>query len=237
MLRDTIPRLSAGRGDGYHKLCAMQSISWQHGDVEITDFPECSSRHLAVLVQYLNDELADPETGYLSAKDGMSVLDLGWLTVGTGNAGHEVTHNWFAALLDSPRWGVVRFLAGPDRELCRAVANAHRMSANWHPVQWSNVSVSAVINGKRTPLQSLAMFVVYQLASPSWRAESATRMACHTNYYYGTTKYDWVYWTRTAIEAWRNLQAVTEPGIFDPVRKDLLMDREPIAHPGSEPRA
>ena len=208
MRRDTIPRLSAGRGDGYNKLCAMQSISWQRGDVEITDFPECSSRYLAVLVQYLNDELADPETGYLSAEDGLSVLDLGWLTVGTGDASQQVTHKWFAALLDSPRWGVVRFLKGRDRELCRAVANAHRRSADWHPVQWSNALVSGVINDKRKPLQSLAMFVVYQLAS--LHGDPAIRMACHANYYYGSTKHDRVYWTRTAIEAWRNLQAVTE---------------------------
>jgi hypothetical protein len=203
-LSDVVPRLSAGSGDGYNKLCAMQSISWQRGDVKITAFPECSSRYLAILVQYLNDELADDTSGYLSAEDALSVLDLGWLTVGTREASAEVMHKWFAGLLDSPRWGVVRFLKGRDGEHCKAVANAHRLAAGGHEIEWTR-SLSAGIPS-RSPLQSLALYVVYHLSSrDAW--DIAVRMACHTNYYYGTSKSERVYWTGAAIEAWRSLQA------------------------------
>jgi hypothetical protein len=210
MLRDDtkIARLSFGRGDGVTTMCGMQAVSWQTGDTVITDYPKCSSRYLSRLVQYLNDELAY-ESGLLSARDSMDVLDLGWLTVGTGDASTEVAHRWFAELLDNPRWGVIRFLQRGDRELCKAVAAAHRRAADWHPVHWSNTLVSAPTCDERKPLQSLAIYVVRHLCAgsvPHW--ESAVAMACHTNYYYGTTKYDRIYWTRTAIEAWRNLQTV-----------------------------
>jgi hypothetical protein len=212
MLRDDskVPRLCFGRGDGVNKMCGMQALSWQTGDTVITDYPKCSSRYLSRLVQCLNDKLAY-KSGFLSARDSMDMLDLGWLTVGTGNAGDDVTHRWFAELLDNPRWGVVRFLEGGDRELCKAVANAHRRAADWYPVQWSNAPVSALTSDKRKSSQSLAVYVVHHLGAgsvPHW--ESAVGMACQANYYDGTTKYDRVYWTRTAIEAWRNLQAVAE---------------------------
>jgi len=205
MLRNMVPRLSAGSGDGYNKLCAMQLISWQRGDMNITEFPECSSRYLAILVQYLNDELADEISEYLSAEDALSVLDLGWLTVGTGDAGPKVTHKWFAGLLDSPRWGVVRFLDGGDREYCTAVANAHRLAAGGQEIRWPRNSVPVDVP-KREPLQALALYVVNHLSSRDARV-NGVRMACHTNYHYATSKGERIGWTRTAIEAWRSLQA------------------------------
>jgi hypothetical protein len=210
MLREVIPVLSAGRGDGFNNLCAMQSISWQRGDVEITDFPECSSKHLAVLVQYLNDTLADEMTMLLSPKDAMAVLDLGWKTVGTGNAGQRVAHLWFAELLDNPGWGLARFLEGPDRELCGAVADAHRSAADGRDVDWLGLGVSrSMARAKREPLQSLSMYVAYYLSCAVPHVQSVVRTACHANYYYGTDKGDWVSWAGAAIEGWRSLQLNT----------------------------
>jgi hypothetical protein len=204
MLRNMVPRLSAGTGDGYNKLCAMQSISWQRGDMKITEFPECSSRYLAILVQYLNDELADEISGYLSAEDALSALDLGWLTVGTGDAGPKVMHKWFAELLDSPRWGMVRFLRGGDREHCKALANAHRLAAGGHEINWPRSSFPGDVPA-RGPLKTLALHAAHYLSSRDARV-SGVRMACRTNYYYATSKGERIGWTRTAIEAWRSLQ-------------------------------
>lgn len=69
----------AGSGRG----CAMNVISWENGDVEITDYPLCSDPFLATLVQIMNDSVADPVTGLLSPENSMRVLDLGHQTVGT----------------------------------------------------------------------------------------------------------------------------------------------------------
>lgn len=81
-------QLSAGTHQpGSGKGCAMNVISWENGDVEITDFPVCSDPYLAVLVQALNDSLADIETGTLSPEDSMMVLELGHMTVGTSAHG------------------------------------------------------------------------------------------------------------------------------------------------------
>lgn len=70
----------AGSGMG----CAMNVISWENGDTEITDFPACSDDFLSLLVQSYNDSLADDHTRLLSPEYSVMVLELGHMTVGTG---------------------------------------------------------------------------------------------------------------------------------------------------------
>lgn len=55
---NTIPVLARGshRGDGYG--CAMNLVSWINGDEEITDFPGCVDRNLAMAIQTANDLLS-----------------------------------------------------------------------------------------------------------------------------------------------------------------------------------
>ncbi len=54
-------RLAAGSHQpGSGKGCAMNVISYINGDEQITDFPACSARPLAALVQLCNDLLARP---------------------------------------------------------------------------------------------------------------------------------------------------------------------------------
>ena len=72
----------AGSGKG----CAMNVISWENGDVKITDFPACSDRMLARMVQNVNDRLAG-DNGLLSAEDSLIALELGHMTVGTSSHG------------------------------------------------------------------------------------------------------------------------------------------------------
>jgi hypothetical protein len=208
MLRDDskIPRLSFGSGDGVKKMCGMQAVSWQTGDTVITDYPRCSSRYLSSLVQYLNDELADEESGFLSASDSIDVLDLGWLTVGTGDVSDDVVHRWFAELLDNPRWGVVRFLEGGDRETCKAVAQARRMAAEGWDVEWADGFPTDTQVSKRTVLQHLSMYVVERATGSGKSLESAAKMACHSNFYYASSKAERVRWARNAIESWLSLQ-------------------------------
>lgn len=68
----------AGSGRG----CAMNVISWENGDKTITDYPACSDRMLAQIVQGVNDSMAQAD-GSLTAEDSLKVLDLGHRTVGT----------------------------------------------------------------------------------------------------------------------------------------------------------
>ena len=76
-------RLAKGSHEpGSGKGCAMNVISYINGDTMITDYPECSARPLARLVQGVNDMLAGTD-GYLSPENSVLVLDLGWATVGT----------------------------------------------------------------------------------------------------------------------------------------------------------
>lgn len=75
---------SHSKGSG--KGCAMNVVSYINGDQEITDFPECSAKVLAMRVQAMNDVLADFTTKLLSPEDALDVIRLGVMTMGTGVA-------------------------------------------------------------------------------------------------------------------------------------------------------
>jgi hypothetical protein len=79
----------------------MNIISYINGDSKITDYPDCSARPLARLVQALNDRLAGND-GFLSPDNSVLVLDLGWQTVGTAGVPREVVWRWLADLLIDP---------------------------------------------------------------------------------------------------------------------------------------
>lgn len=106
-------RLAKGSHEpGSGKGCAMNVISYINGDSKITDYPECSARPLARIVQDINDMLAGPD-GYLSPENSVLVLDLGWATVGTAGVPDSVRWQWISDLLVHPERGVVKF-ARPD---------------------------------------------------------------------------------------------------------------------------
>lgn len=138
-----LARGSHKRGSG--KGCAMNVISYINGDVEITDYPSCSARPLARLVQNLNDRLADSD-GFLSPENAVTVLDLGWQTVGTADTPREVVLAWLADVLVDPEHGVVKY-ARPDgaaairhvAELCTRTANGHAVSDE----EWRNAHAAA----------------------------------------------------------------------------------------------
>jgi len=115
-------RLAKGSHEpGSGKGCAMNVVSYINGDAEITDFPDCSARPLAALVQLLNDGLADKD-GYLSPKDSVLVLDLGWRTVGTVDVPREVVLRWLAELLIDPVHGAVQHASPAAVPAIRRVA-------------------------------------------------------------------------------------------------------------------
>lgn len=135
-------RLAAGSyQEGSGKGCAMNVISYINGDTEITDFPRCSAQPLSRLVQTLNDDLAG-EDGFLSPEDSIRVLALGWKTVGTSGVPKSVERLWVAEILDSPEFGLVRFLDESLKDTARALASLHRRKAKGDRVdefEWINL--------------------------------------------------------------------------------------------------
>jgi hypothetical protein len=114
----------AGSGKG----CAMNAISYINGDEHITDFPTCSARPLAIVVQSCNDLLAGPG-GYLSPENSVLVLELAWQTVGTADVAGSVEHAWLAELLTNPVWGVVQYAKISAVKAILDIAGLHREAA------------------------------------------------------------------------------------------------------------
>ncbi|MCW2496079.1 hypothetical protein, partial [Jatrophihabitans sp.] len=80
-LRLAVGSHRAGSGKG----CAMNLISWENGDTEITDMPDCADPVLARIVQKVNDNICTHRDGdLLCPACSIAVLDLGHRTVGTG---------------------------------------------------------------------------------------------------------------------------------------------------------
>jgi len=190
---------------GSGKGCAMNVICYINGDVEITDFPACSARPLARLVQEVNDILAD-EDGYLSPKNSVLVLNLGWRTVGTAGASREVVLRWLAELLADPTYGVQR--ASPAAvpaiqrvaELLKREVAAGTVSYN----EWVQAHTAA------DAVDFVAKHcVTYALSCDVFYATCAAYAAIHT--------YPYIYirprveFTRWAIEKWRELAKLDEP--------------------------
>src|SRR5271155_1393428 len=113
---------------GSGKGCAMNAISYTNGDELITDFPTCSARPLAILVQSCNDLLAAPG-GYLSPEHSVLALELAWQTVGTAGVADTVVHAWLAELLTNPVWGVVQYAKITAVKAILDIAELHRRAA------------------------------------------------------------------------------------------------------------
>lgn len=82
-------RLATGSHEaGSGKGCAMNVVSWENGDTNITDLPACSDLMLAKLVQRVNDNYCEHRDGDLLCPScSIAVLGLAHRTVGTSAHG------------------------------------------------------------------------------------------------------------------------------------------------------
>jgi hypothetical protein len=96
-LRLAVGSHKAGTGKG----CAMNVISWENGDVEITDYPQCADPMLARVVQVVNDTYCAHLDGHdrLCPPCSQVVLALGHRTVGTKLYGEQEKRAYVALLL------------------------------------------------------------------------------------------------------------------------------------------
>lgn len=82
-LRLAVGSHRAGSGKG----CGMNVISWENGDQQITDYPDCADPLLARIVQEVNDYYCTHHvTDLLCPPCSVEVLALAHRTVGTGTA-------------------------------------------------------------------------------------------------------------------------------------------------------
>ncbi|QBJ00880.1 hypothetical protein Henu3_gp3 [Mycobacterium phage Henu3 PeY-2017] len=183
---------------GSGKGCAMNVISYINGDTKITDYPECSARPLAALVQMVNDHLAGPD-GFLSPEDSVLVLDLGWQTVGTATDSDALHALWITEVLTNPEWGVIRFADERGAQAVRDIADLHRRSAVGEvPFAWAAESAarSAAWSAAESAAESAARSAAESVARSAARwsaARSAARSAALVEF------------TRKAIARWREL--------------------------------
>jgi hypothetical protein len=204
----------------------MNAISYIVGDAEITDFPSCSARPLAALVQWCNDALAGPD-GYLSPGDSMLVLDLGWQTVGTAGAPHRVVHAWMAELLSSPTWGAVRYAENAAIKAIFDIAELHRMVASgdtppipkWYTADRAGRAAARTISPTSNAPGLYAVRAAYQSTAVAGNAHSArvdavtgNVLRAHALAIASTATTDVVRLTREAIRSWRHLTEFCGPG-------------------------
>jgi hypothetical protein len=205
-------RLAKGSHEpGSGKGCAMNLISYINGDTKITDYPACSARPLARMVQALNDRLAGPD-GFLSPDNGLIVLDLGWMTVGTAGTPRPVVWRWLSELLVDPEHGIVKH-ATPDgtvairrvAALCVREANGERVSATeWREAR-AAAAAPACADGHAAAVAcaAAAACAAADVAAAEYAAAYACGAAAAT-----AARIDF---TRWAITRWRELAGLTTP--------------------------
>lgn len=196
-------RLASGsheRGSG--KGCAMNVISYINGDTQITDYPACSARPLARLVQRINDSLADKD-GFLSPENSIVALDFGWQTVGTADVPDAVVWQWLHDILVDPVHGVVQY-ARPDGQgaiadvaaLCRRQALGDIVTDG----QWREARDAAYAAYAAALTAAAADAAAYAADAYAAAAADAARID----------------FTRWAIQHWRDLARLDTPTPVEP---------------------
>jgi hypothetical protein len=204
-----------GSGNG----CAMNAISYINGDAQITDFPACSARPLAVLVQSCNDLLAGPNR-YLSSVDSLLALELGWQTTGTAEVVDTVIHAWVAELLTNPTWGVIRYGKLTAIKAISDIAALHRNAASgdiptwavWNAAHRAARAAERTINPVLNPAGLYAIRAAYQSTAPidaygqaTLKAVTGNAVRAHALASRVNMATRVVEVTRHAIRAWRDL--------------------------------
>jgi len=107
-------RVSQGpHREGSGKGCAMNIVSYVTGEKKITDFPKCSARPLARIVQIANDRLGSGILGsLLSPENALTAIELGMSTVGTADASDHVAEQWVSNLLINDQDGLITVFRG-----------------------------------------------------------------------------------------------------------------------------
>ena len=199
---------------GSGKGCAMNVISYINGDAKITDYPECSARPLARMVQSLNDQLAGAD-GFLSPENSIIVLDLGWLTVGTAGTPREIVWRWLADLLVHPDMGIVTKVRRVDvRDALIHVAELYMRESRGERVTVTEWRAARDQAQKAKTYAYAAADADADAAAAAYAAADADAAAYAADAYAAAAADARITFTRWAIEHWRELAGLdTGPDI------------------------
>ena len=215
---------------GSGKGCAMNVISYINGDAQITDFPACSARPLAALVQSCNDLLARPD-GYLSPENSVIALDLGWQTVGTADVPSTTIHAWIAEMLANPTWGVVRYAKLTAIKAIIDIAGLHRRIASgdmppiaaWDAADGAARAIGPTANvagryALQAAYESTALVDTHHQAALD--AVTGCALRAHALATGDTTENSVMQLTRRAIRSWRDLAGLDNARLLDQAAVD-----------------
>jgi hypothetical protein len=212
----------------------MNAISYINGDTQITDFPVCSARPLAALVQSCNDLLARPD-GYLSPEDSVLALDLGWQTVGTANVPNPVIHAWIAEMLTNPTWGVVRYAKLTSIKVIVDIAELHRRIASgdmppiaaWDAADRAAREAARALSGTANVAGRYALQAAYASTAlidthhqVAVDAVTDYALRAHALATGGTVENRVIELTRSAIRSWRDLAGLDNARRMDQAAVD-----------------
>jgi hypothetical protein len=211
-------------------------ISYINGDAQLTDFPACSARPLALFVQSCNDLLAGPD-GYLSPENSVLALEVAWQTVGTADVPDTVVHAWLAELLTNPVWGVVRYVKLTAVKAIFDIAKLHRNAAAgdmppiaaWNTAERAARAAAQAMNPVSNAAGANALKAAYQSAAlvgarhyqATLIVVTASAVRAHARATEGDTVSRIVEVTRHANRSWRGLA-----GLDNPVDKPASVKRK-----------
>jgi hypothetical protein len=204
----------------------MNVISYTNGDSRITDFPACSARPLAVLVQACNDLLAGAD-GYLSPENSVLALELAWQTAGTADVCEAVIHAWLAELLTNRSWGVVQYAKISAIKAILDIAELHLQTAHgnippiaaWDAADRAARTAAQGMNPASNPAGSYAIraaleataLVGHPLPTRTLDAVTANALRAHALAHSSARTGRTVELTRQAIRSWRDLAGLDNP--------------------------
>jgi hypothetical protein len=208
----------------------MNVISYINGDPKITDFPDCSARPLAVLVQACNDLLAGAD-GYLSPENSVIALELAWQTAGTADVRDAVFHAWLAELLTNRSWGILQYARISVIKAIVDIAELHRQTsygdipsiATWDAADHAVRTAARDINPASNPAGSYAIRAAVEATAlvgnplPPITLDAVTTNAlrAHALADSSTRTRDAVEFTGQAIRSWRDLAGLDNPASLD----------------------
>lgn len=204
---------TAGSGKG----CAMNMVSWENGDTTITDFPACTARPLARLVQIVNDSICTHRNdGFLCGECSVTVLNLAHQTVGTASATREQQAAWCAELLDSS-WGLTSFrdIKPQPAIVCRQVADLYRRRAMGDEPAFREWRAARIYAADAYAAVDAYAYVAYAYAADAYAA--AADAYAYAAAVAGARRQAKLSIARSAIEAWHRICGTTPASIASDV--------------------
>lgn len=230
------PRLAIGSHPGNTVyMCGMNVISWENGDTKITDYPTCSPKPLARMVQAINDGYCNhviSEVDYegdvfsvLCAPCSIEVLRLAHRTVGQPRLTLGEGWQWVAAMFkDATDEHLKAHGDNEAHQLARWALQAALTMADGHPPERAPM---ALVPGEPYPILTRHIYTFvrqfhYSPALLEHFASSATNLIHEAGMFFATRKNGLAKITEAhrVIDMWNSI-AASRPKAASEVREEV----------------